>query len=66
MFCITLEYLVFAEQRDVQDDFEGRSVSRQDDQLALASLEGLRRFVCSFLQLVDAGSLLNHSHDLCS
>ena len=57
-------YLLLAEQRQVEDDFQGLGVRGEDDYLADASVEGLGGLVGSLFDLLEGGSLLDDSDDL--
>ena len=46
-----LTYLIFAEQRQVENDLEWLGVGRENDQIGEAAIEGLGRLVGAFLQL---------------
>ena len=47
----TSTYLVFAEEREVENDLQGLGVGGKDNQIGKASVEGLGRLVGTLLQL---------------
>lgn len=56
-------YFVFAQQWKVKDDLQRLSVSSHDNELTDTSVEGFGGFVSTLLDLLDAGTLFNNSHD---
>lgn len=52
-------HLVLSQQWQVQQDLDGLSVSRHDDELADAAVKRLGRLVGTLLKLLVVGSLLD-------
>ena len=47
------DVLVFAQKRDVEQNFQGFGVGGEDDELRLAAVQGLGRLVGALAHLVD-------------
>lgn len=48
----------------MEENGERRSVGSENDDLTNTTIQGLRRFVCAFLELTVVGGLLNDVKDL--
>ena len=58
------DVLILAQQGDVEENIQRLAVSRDDHELSLPSVEGLRGLVGSLPQLLVVGALLNEVQDL--
>lgn len=57
------KYLLFAENGEVEDDFEWVSISSNNDEFSDTSIEGLGGFIGTFFDLFKCGTLSNQISD---